>query len=330
MSSRRPKSRVALSADAFQIAVAAVRSGGEDLDVAARRIVDGLTDKELLSLLHGEIIPRQLMSIPTKMKAGAIGAGVIDRIGFPGVQFLDGPRGIHARTSTAFPVTMARGATWDTELETRVGAAIGLEGRAIGGNYSGAVCINLLRHPAWGRAQECYGEDPVLTGKMGAALTSGIRTNMIPCVKHFALNSMENARFRVDVRVDEHALHEVYLPHFKTVIDAGADSVMSAYNSVNGKYAGENRPLLTEILREEWGFQGFVTSDWVFGVHDGVESLTAGCDIEMPAGLYRNTQIPKALKGGRLNWGRRARRRPADRSHRAQALRRTRYRGPFY
>ena len=142
---------------------------------------------------------------------------------------------------------------------------MGLEARARGANYSGAVCVNLLRHPAWGRAQECYGEDPVLTGRMGAALTRGLRRNVMACVKHFALNSIENARFVVDVEVDEHALHEVYLPHFKAVLDAGADSVMTAYNSVNGRFADQNAVLLTDILRDEWGFAGFVTSDWVWG-----------------------------------------------------------------
>ena len=105
------------------------------------------------------------------------------------------------------------------------------------------------------------------------------------CVKHFALNSIENSRFKVDVTVDEHARHEVYLPHFKTVVDAGADSVMSSYNSVNGDFADVNKVLLTDILRDEWGFNGFVTSDWVFGIHDAVRSLEAGMDVEMPMRL---------------------------------------------
>ena len=96
----------------------------------------------------------------------------------------------------------------------------------------------------------------MLTGRMGAALTRGLRRNVMACVKHFALNSMEDARFEVDVAVDEHALHEVYLPHFKAVVDAGADSVMSSYNSVNGEFADVNTVLLTDILRDEWGFDG--------------------------------------------------------------------------
>ena len=129
-------------------------------------------------------------------------------------------------------------------LEERVGLAMGREARAQGANYSGAVCVNLLRHPAWGRAQECYGEDPVLTGRMAAGLTRGLRRNVMACVKHFALNSIEDSRFKVDVVADDHALHEVYLPHFKTAVDAGADSVMSSYNSVNGAFVAENKVLL--------------------------------------------------------------------------------------
>jgi len=136
---------------------------------------------------------------------------------------------------------------------------------------------------------------------MGAGLTRGLRRNVMACVKHFALNSIENSRFKVDVIVDDHALHEVYLPHFKTVVDAGVDSVMSSYNSVNGAFAGENKVLLTDILRDEWGFEGFVTSDWVRGTHDAVQSLEAGMDIEMPLRLLRARELPKALRDGKAS-----------------------------
>jgi beta-glucosidase len=109
---------------------------------------------------------------------------------------------------------------------------------------------------------------------------------------------MENERFEVDVSVDEHALHEVYLPHFKAVVGAGADSVMSAYNRVRGEYMDVNRALLTDVLRHEWGFSGFVTSDWVFGTHDAVASLQAGMDVEMPLRLLRARDLPAALRRG--------------------------------
>ncbi len=275
---------------------------GEDPNRTADRLLDQLTDDELLWLLDGDTKVREIFKLPSRLRRGdGIRAGEIERLGIPGIRFADGPRGVTPGNSTAFPVTMARGATWDPELEREIGLAMGREGRALGANYSGAVCINLLRHPAWGRAQECYGEDPVLTGRMGAALAVGLRANVMACVKHFALNSMENSRFKVDVRADEHALHEVYLPHFKQVIDAGVESVMSSYNRVNGEWAGESSHLLDDILRKEWGFTGFVTSDWLWGIYDGVKSLKAGMEVEMPLHAIRARSLPKALKDGTIS-----------------------------
>jgi beta-glucosidase len=129
---------------------------------------------------------------------------------------------------------MARGATFDPALEERIGDAIGRELRAAGATFYGGVCVNLLRHPGWGRAQETYGEDPHHVGEMGAALTRGVQRHAMACVKHFACNSIENARFKLDVTIDERALHEVYLPHFARVVRDGVASVMSAYNALNG------------------------------------------------------------------------------------------------
>jgi beta-glucosidase len=284
----------------FGDAVALVRAGDATSIEAAERLIAQLTDKELLWLLDGDSRVRDLVKMARKFNTFVVTGGSLPRLGIPGIRFSDGPRGVVIGHSAAFPVTMARSATWEPDLEERVGLAMGVEARAAGANYSGAVCVNLLRHPAWGRAQECYGEDPVLTGRMAAGLTRGLRRNVMACVKHFALNSMENARFTVDVTVDDRALHEVYLPHFKTVIDAGADSVMSSYNSVNGDFADVNNVLLSEILRGEWGFDGFVTSDWVFGIHDAVRSLEAGMDVEIPLRLLRARVLPEALESGLL------------------------------
>ena len=167
-------------------------------------------------------------------------AGAVPRLGIPGVRFSDGPRGVVMEGATTFPVSMARGATWDPDLEERIGDVIGRELRAMGANFFGGICINLMRHPAWGRAQETYGEDTVHLGEFGAALTRGVQKHVMACSKHYALNSMENARFSVDVTIDPRALHEIYLPHFKRTVEAGVASVMSSYNSMNGEWCGQN------------------------------------------------------------------------------------------
>ena len=201
-----------------------------------------LTTEERLGLLDGdgEFWRGMLAFYVVGYNTEPLVAGQVDRLGIPGIRFADGPRGCVLGSSTSFPVSMARGATWDVELEREIGRAIGAEIRAQGGNYFGGVCINLLRHPAWGRAQETYGEDPVLLGAMGEALLRGAQEHVMGCVKHFALNSMENARFTVDVSVADDVLREVYLPHFRQVVDAGAASVMASYNSVNGQWAGQS------------------------------------------------------------------------------------------
>jgi beta-glucosidase len=226
--------------------------------------------------------------------------GGIERLGVPALWFTDGPRGVARGESTCFPCSMARGASFDIDLERRIGEAMGIEIRAQGCNLSGAVCFNLLRHPGWGRAQETYGEDPHHLGAMGAALGTGIQAhNVIATVKHFALNSIENSRFRVDVRIDERTLHEVYLPHFKTALDAGVASVMSAYNKMNGEYCGQNRELLTDILRGEWGFAGFVHSDWVMGVYQAY-GAAAGLDIENPEPVHFGEKLVRAVEQGAI------------------------------
>ncbi len=226
--------------------------------------------------------------------------GGIERLGVPAFWFTDGPRGVARGNSTCFPCTMARGASFDVSLETRIGAAMGIEARAQGCNLSGAVCINLLRHPGWGRAQETYGEDQHHLGVMGTALAQGIQThNVCATAKHFALNSLENSRFTVDVQVDERTLHEVYLPHFKALVEAGVGSVMSAYNQVNGEYCGQDKVLLTDILRGEWGFAGFVHSDWIKGVYEPY-GAAAGLDVENPEPLVFGAKLVSAVTAGAI------------------------------
>ena len=202
----------------------------------------------------------------------------------PGLRMIDGPRGVSSFVgpATAFPVGSARGATWDPELERRVGRAMGAETAAYGANVLLAPTVNVLRHPRWGRGQETYGEDPLHVGLLGAAFIEGAQEHVIASVKHFAANSIENSRFSVDVLIDDRTLREVYLPAFSMAVDAGVGSVMSAYNSVNGAFCSENAPLLRDVLKDEWGFLGFVESDWYLGTHDTEASLRAGLDLEMP------------------------------------------------
>jgi beta-glucosidase len=224
-------------------------------------------------------------------------------MGIPGTVFLDGPRGIFRnKGATAFPVTMARGASWDPDLERRVGEAMGEENRALGGNYSGAVCMNLLRNPRWGRSQETYGEDSYHIGEMASALVAGIQSRDVQaCVKHFAANSMENNRLGGNINIDERTLQEVYLPHFKKVIQRGAASVMSAYNQLNGEYCGHSRHLLTDILVRDWGFRGYVTSDWAYGLRDAEKGIKAGMNVEMPgAHCYKLAKIKKLIHDAKI------------------------------
>jgi len=222
-------------------------------------------------------------------------AGKNKRLGIPALKFTDGPRGVVMGNSTCFPVSMARGATWDAELEERVGEAIGYEARAYGANLYGGVCINLLRHPGWGRAQETFGEDPHHLGVMGVALIKGVQKHLMACAKHFACNSIEESRFFVSVKIDERTLREIYLPHFKKCVDAGVASIMSAYNRVNGEYCGQNRHLLTEILKQEWGFDGFVESDFIWGLRDGKAGANAGLDVEMPLRRFYGRNLYKLV-----------------------------------
>ncbi len=277
--------------------------GLTETEIAARieAILAAATLAEKVGMMSGKGFFKAL-----KADGGVWGArpyragGGIERLGVPAFYFTDGPRGVARGQSTCFPCTMARGASFDVDLERRIGEAMAIEIRAQGCNLSGAVCINLLRHPGWGRAQETYGEDPHHLGAMGAALGSGLQAhNVCATVKHFALNSMENSRFQVDVTIDERALHEIYLPHFKAVVDAGVMSVMSAYNKVNGEYCGQNRALLTDILRGEWGFAGFVHSDWVMGVYQ-VYGAAAGLDIENPEPRVFGDRLIATVEAGQV------------------------------
>ncbi len=224
----------------------------------------------------------------------------VERLGVPPFKMADGPRGLGpVEGATTFPVGIARSASWKPGIERRVGAAMGRELRAAGGTILLAPTINILRHPSWGRSQETYGEDVHLISRMGVAFVQGVQENALANPKHYAANSIEDTRFEVDVKIDERTLREIYLKHFRAaVLEGQAASVMSAYNSVNGQFCGENEHLIRDILKGDWGFDGFVLSDWVFGTQSTLGSALNGLDIEMPIARVYGELLLAAVQDG--------------------------------
>ncbi|MFH1149535.1 MAG: glycoside hydrolase family 3 C-terminal domain-containing protein [Actinomycetota bacterium] len=275
-----------------------VAADGDERERLIMELVGEMTLREKLNEMAGNSSDLKLAVMAVAYGKWTFDSGGCRRLGIPPLRFTDGPRGVCMGHSTCFPVAMARGATWDPALVMRVGDAIGVEARAQGANFYGGVCINVPRHPGWGRCQETFGEDPYLLGVMGVASLSGAQRHLMACAKHFACNSIEESRFYVDVRVDERTLREVYLPHFKRCVDAGVASVMSAYNKVNGAYCGQNLHLLRGILKSDWGFDGLVMSDFVWGVRDGVEGVMAGLDMEMPRRWRFGRRLKRAVRHG--------------------------------
>ncbi len=279
----------------------------------AQKIVDRLTLEEKVSLMGGNIDMQHLT--PEMMAAMAEGmqgdenhynvtpyaAGGLEEHGVPPMLFADGPRGVVCGNwkSTCFPVSMARGATFSPELEEKVGHCIGKEVRAYGGNLFAGVCINMPYNPGWGRSQETYGEETYQIGQMGAALVRGVQDeDVMACVKHYAFNDMENARFKCSVTCDQRTEQDVYLPHFKDCLDAGAASIMSSYNRYNGVHCGHHNYLLNQVLKKEWDFDGFVMSDFCWGVRDTVEAANGGQDMEMMWTKEFGERLVKAVEDG--------------------------------
>ena len=278
----------------------------EELAKQTKALVEQMTLKEKIYMLSGHPIAqiqKDMIQTGRNYNVHALPGGGCKGLGVPPVLFTDGPRGVVMGNSTCFPSAMLRASSFDPELEYRIGKAIADESIAQDANLFAGVCINLVRNPRWGRCQESYGEDTYLLGEFGKALTVALQEEgMIACVKHFALNSMEDLRFYVDVHIDDKALHEVYLPHFKKCVDAGAQCIMGAYNRYDEYHCCENKKLLTDILRKEWDFDGFVMSDFVWGVYDAEHSLRAGLDLEMMFTMkYTDGNIKKCLKKGLLN-----------------------------
>ena len=234
--------------------------------------------------------------------SGWMESSPVERLGIPAIKMADGPLGVRSWggssaitnsvnsplakvQTTSFPSGVAMAATWDTELVQREGQAIAQEVKALGRDMILGPTVNINRVPLWGRNFEGYGEDPYLTARLGVAYIKGVQgEGVIPSLKHFAANNEEFERHRIDAYVDERTMHEIYLPAFKAgVEEAGVWTVMSAYNKLNGVHCAENSDLLTGILQKEFGFKGFVVSDWG-STYSTAATVNAGMDLEMPGG----------------------------------------------
>ncbi|GAA3870979.1 glycoside hydrolase family 3 N-terminal domain-containing protein [Tessaracoccus defluvii] len=239
----------------------------------------------------------------------------VPRLGVRRLTLTDGPHGVRrvkrdagafglaeAEPSTAFPTSGTLAKTWNPDLAREVGAAIGREAAALGVDVLLAPGVNIVRSPLCGRNFEYYSEDPLVSGVFGAAFVAGVQSEGVAaCVKHFAANSNEDFRFVGDSIVDERALREIYLRAFERVVtEAEPASVMCAYNRLNGTFCSEHGDLLTGILRDEWGFDGVVVTDWG-ATNDRVAGIAAGCELDMPGGVEHNrAEIVAAVRDGRL------------------------------
>ena len=224
------------------------------------------------------------------------------RLGIPAFRMTDGPLGVRWGKTTAFPSGVSLAATWDTAMASRLGSALAEEAHARGRNYLLGPCVNIHRFPAGGRNFESFGEDPFLAGRLAVSFIRAVQAqHVVTSVKHFALNNQEWRRTEVNVRVDERAMREIYLPAFEAAVkEGGVYSVMSAYNKVNGWWCSENQVLLNDILKNEWGFKGLVVSDWG-STHSTVNAANHGLDLEMPTGdVFSVVNLKKAIKEGKV------------------------------
>ncbi|ROO87329.1 beta-glucosidase [Actinocorallia herbida] len=240
----------------------------------------------------------------------------VERLGIPSVMLTDGPHGLrkqdpaaerfslHASVpATCFPTAAALGSSWDPDLLLRVGQALGDESLAEGVAVLLGPGVNIKRSPLCGRNFEYLSEDPVVSGHLGAALVRGVQSRGVGAsVKHFAANNQETDRMRVSAQVDERTLREIYLAAFEHIVTVAQPwTVMAAYNKVNGVHAAQHPWLLTEVLREEWGFDGLVVSDWG-AVSDPVAAVAAGLDLEMPTTNGTSAaRLVEAVETGRLD-----------------------------
>src|SRR6266852_3858781 len=270
---------------------------GQTADARARELVNKMTLEEKIQELHGIRDDGHYRYVPG-----------VPRLGIPGFQITNGPAGAGPGSNrspqtqakaTALPAPIALAATWDVKLANLYGTVVGGESKAVGNGLVEAPTINIARVPQNGRTFEGYGEDPYLAGQLSVNNIIGIQSQgEIANVKHYAANNQETERFTINEEIDERALREIYLPAFEASIKQGhSASVMCAYPRVNGTFCCENDLLMNQILKKEWGFDGFITSD--FGaVHSTIPSATAGLDLEMPTGKYFGDDLKAAVAAG--------------------------------
>jgi beta-glucosidase len=265
-------------------------------DRRAAELIAAMTLDEKISQLHLQPDAEHQRFVPP-----------VPRLGVPGFRIANGPAGMGPaddkpqKPATALPATMALASTFDPALARRYGRLIGSETRALAHNVSEAPDINIARVPRNGRTFEGMGEDPVLAGALAAADIRGIQENgTIAEVKHYAANNQETQRFTIDEHIDERTLNEIYLPHFEQSVTEGrAGSVMCAFPKINGVFVCENPELLEGKLRDEWGFKGFIQSDWG-AAHSTVGSANAGMNLEMIDGTWYGEKMKQAVLAGQV------------------------------
>ncbi|MEM9721719.1 MAG: glycoside hydrolase family 3 C-terminal domain-containing protein [Bacteroidota bacterium] len=277
-------------------------------------LVTRMTIEEKIHLLKGSGLASAMgLTESGEGIPGAVGTIVpTPRLGIPTVYLSDGPAGLRIQPTregesktyycTAFPIGTMLAATWNQELVESVGEAMGKEAFEYGLDVILGPGANIHRHPFCGRNFEYYSEDPVLTGKIGAAMVNGIEANGVgACVKHYVANNQETDRFVNDVIVSERAMREIYLKGFEIIVkDAQPWSIMSSYNKVNGIHTSESRYLLTDILRGDWGFEGLVMTDWFGGVNVA-NQIQAGNDLLEPGTKKQWKALIKAQEDGELS-----------------------------
>lgn len=277
-------------------------------DERASMVVKQMSLDEKIQLLHGTgmvgLSPMSPLAIHSNGGAGYVPG--IPRLGIPALQMSDAAYGVRAsgengRYSTALPSCIAGAATWDPEGAYQYGALIGRELRAQGYNMGLGGGVNLTREPRNGRTFEYLGEDPVLAGKMVAAAIRGLQAqHVIGDIKHYALNDQESGRNAVNVNINKRAARESDLLAFEIGIhDSDVGAVMCSYNRVNGDYACENKYLLTDVLKKDWNFKGFVLTDWG-GAHSLEKASAAGLDHEQPGWIFYGDALKKAVQSGKV------------------------------